>query len=42
MTPETKKLMERFDEPGTYEFPGAFDYPDLERRAKRVYGDIEN
>jgi hypothetical protein len=42
MTPETKKLLERFDEPGAYEFPGGFDYPDLERRAKLVYGDIEN
>lgn len=42
MTPETKKLLERFDEPGAYEFPGGFDYPDLERRAKLVYGDIQN
>jgi hypothetical protein len=42
MTPETKKVLERFDEPGAYEFPGGFDYPDLERRAKLVYRDIEN
>ncbi len=31
MNPETKQLLCRFDEPGAFEFPAGFDYPDLER-----------
>jgi hypothetical protein len=42
MSPETRKLLEQFDEPGAYEFPSGFDYSDLERRAKLVYEDIKN
>lgn len=41
MNSETKDLLRRFDEPGAFEFPTRFDYPDLERRAKLVYADIE-
>jgi hypothetical protein len=41
MSPETKELLRRFDEPETYEIPTNFDYPDLDRRAKLVCEDIE-
>lgn len=41
MSPETKDLLRQFDEPGAYEFPSAFDYADLERRAKLVCEDIK-
>ena len=41
MNPETKELLRRFDEPGAFEFPTNFDYPDLERRAKLVYADAD-
>jgi hypothetical protein len=41
MSPQTKALLCRFDEPGAYEFPTGFDYPDLEGRAKLVCKDIE-
>jgi len=40
MNPETKQLLCRFDEPGAFEFPTGFDYPDLERRATLVYEDV--
>lgn len=42
MRPETRHLLCQFDEPGAYEFPTAFDYPDLERRAKLVFEDIQS
>jgi hypothetical protein len=41
MSPETKALLCRFDEPGAYEFPASFDYLDLERRAQMVCKDME-
>lgn len=41
MSPETKELLRRFDEPGAYEFPAIFDYPELERRASLVRDDLE-
>ena len=41
MSPETRALLCRLDEPGAYEFPAVFDYLDLERRAKLVCEDIE-
>ena len=41
MSPATKEILSRFDEPGAYEFPSKFDYVDLERRAKMVCADVE-
>lgn len=40
MRPETKQLLCRFDEPGAFEFPKGFDYPELEERAMLVCEDI--
>jgi hypothetical protein len=42
VSPETRNLLCRFDEPGAYEFPTGFDYSDLEQRAKLVYEDIRS
>lgn len=41
MSPATREVLIRFDEPGAYEIPAKFDYADLERRAKLVYADVE-
>lgn len=41
MRPEIKDLLLRFDEAGAYEFPSGFDYPELDRRARMVFSDIE-
>lgn len=36
MTPELRSLLNRFDEKDAYEFPKAFAYQELEKRANRV------
>lgn len=36
MKTSTREILERYDEPGAYEFPRAFRYPELEARATEV------
>lgn len=41
MDAEVKKILERYDEPGAYEYPGNFNYPELNRKAKLVNTEIQ-
>lgn len=42
MKPSTRQILERFDEPGAYEFHSAFRYPEMEARAKQVARNLES
>lgn len=41
MNPRTRAILERYDEPGSYEFHSEFDYPDMEARAQAVASELE-
>ena len=40
MKPHTRAILERYDEPGSYEFHSEFDYPEMEARALLVERDL--
>ncbi len=41
MKPDVRQLLERYDEPGSYEFHSEFDYPEMEARAGEVARRLE-